>query len=257
MELAVQKNLDVEKLEKLMELQERWTAQQAKRQFDEAMAEFQAECPTIKKTKAGGKTKAGQIAYFYAPLESIVEQVKEILHKHGFSYTIKTETKQAGVKVTCVVKHTAGHSEASEMEVPLGTKTDIMSAPQVVAAATTFAKRYAFCNAFGILTGEDDIDGQIEKIQNPSPTSRKEPPKATPVRKKVPAGKKFIANGKEVSREEFVKVIVEAARKHDINIDEIVNEVAGCDFPDMTDNQILAVASVIRNRIADKRKVEI
>jgi len=41
-----------------------------------------------------------------------------------------------------------------------------MSAPQVVAATITFRKRYAFCNAFGIMTGDEDIDGQIENEHN-------------------------------------------------------------------------------------------
>ena len=38
-----------------------------------------------------------------------------------------------------------------------------MSDSQVVAAASTFSKRYAFCNAFGILTGDEDNDGQAIK----------------------------------------------------------------------------------------------
>ena len=35
-----------------------------------------------------------------------------------------------------------------------------MSQTQVEAAALTFAKRYAFCNAFGILTGDEDTDAK-------------------------------------------------------------------------------------------------
>jgi hypothetical protein len=62
------------------------------------------------------------------------------------------------VKATCMAKHKDGHSEPSSMEVPLGTKTAVMSDTQVVAAALTFAKRYAFCNVFGILTSDEDAD---------------------------------------------------------------------------------------------------
>jgi hypothetical protein len=39
-----------------------------------------------------------------------------------------------------------------------------MSQTQVEAATLTFAKRYAFCNAFGILTGDEDIDAQPETV---------------------------------------------------------------------------------------------
>lgn len=160
---AVKSGVPVETLERLLAMRRELKAEQAKEAYDLAMAKFQGECPTIKKNKAGGTTRSGVVAYYYAPLEAIVGQTKKLIQENGFSYAIQTETKKDGVVATCTAKHIAGHSEKSAMEVPLGTKTDIMSAPQVVAAALTFAKRYAFCNAFGILTGDDDIDAKNAK----------------------------------------------------------------------------------------------
>jgi len=157
-EKAIENKVDVESLEKLVALQERWEAREAKKEYDRAMASFQSECPTIKKTKEV-KTNTGQVAYRYAPIESIVEQVKDLLQKHGFSYSTSMELLENGVKVAVRVVHEGGHSEISEMSVPLGNKTQIMSASQQTAAAQTFAKRYAFCNAFGLLTGDEDNDG--------------------------------------------------------------------------------------------------
>lgn len=153
--LAIEQGTPVETMEKLMDLQDRWEAKQAKKAFDDDMASFQSECPIIKKTK-GVPTKSGKDAYKYAPIDSIVSQVRGTLQKYGFSYAIQTETLEGKVKATCIAKHRLGHSESSSMEVPLGTKTEIMSQSQVVAAAITFAKRYAFLNAFGIMTGDDD-----------------------------------------------------------------------------------------------------
>ena len=157
---AIENNTPVETMEKLLSMRRELKAEYAKEQFDKDMALFQGECPTIKKTKPGGKTNAGQVAYYYAPLDAIVDQTRELIQKHGFSYAIQTVTEADKVKVTCKVKHKAGHSESSDVEVPLGTKTGVMSASQVVASALTFAKRYAFCNAFGILTGDDDDDSK-------------------------------------------------------------------------------------------------
>ncbi len=68
--------------------------------------------------------------------------------------------KTGYIKVALTVKHTSGHSEVTCVELPLGNKTRIMSQTQVEAAALTFAKRYAFCNAFGILTGDEDTDAK-------------------------------------------------------------------------------------------------
>lgn len=179
---AIEKGMTVEALEKLLAMRTQLRQEKAKELFDIAMSELQGECPIIAKIKAGGKTNAGQIAYYYAPLEEIVGQVKEIIRRHGFSYLVKAETTEQGVKVNCIVKHIAGHSEQTEISMPFGTKTNVMSQPQVVASALTFAKRYAFCNAFGIMTADEDNDGQIKPTGKAQELPKKEsvPPVNTP-----------------------------------------------------------------------------
>jgi len=157
---AIDKNVPVETMERLLVIRRELKAEWAKAEFDKAMSAFQSDCPIIKKTKSV-KTNAGDLAYKYAPLESIVEQVKELLCKHGFSYSVdQPESKQGYIKVAMTVKHSSGHSEVTCLDLPLGNKTSIMSQTQVEAAALTFAKRYAFCNAFGILTGDEDTDAK-------------------------------------------------------------------------------------------------
>jgi hypothetical protein len=156
---AITNNVPVETMERLLAMRRELKQEAAKEAYDRAMATFQSECPTIKKTKPV-YTKSGQLAYEYAPIESIVQQVAPYLQKHGFSYSTGMELKEKGVKVTCRITHELGHSEESTMEVPFGTQTQMMSNTQVTAAATTFAKRYAFCNAFGILTGDEDNDAK-------------------------------------------------------------------------------------------------
>lgn len=169
---AIEKGSGIDTLERLMALRKEMLAEQAKQKFNEAMAAFQSECPVIEKTK-GVKTKSGATAYKYAPIESIVEQVKELLKKHGFRYMVTMEFDGTRVKAICRVVHEAGHEELSSFDVPLGTKTEIMSQTQVVAAASTFAKRYAFLNAFGIMTGDEDNDAAP-----PRPVAPRETPKA-------------------------------------------------------------------------------
>lgn len=155
---AIVKGADVSVMERLLAMRDKIRAEKAKEAYDLAMADFQAQCPTIHKTKEV-TTSSGKRAYAYAPIESIVTQVKRYLESNGFSYSFKQELKTGGVKVICVVKHSAGHMEEYSMEVPFGSKTQVMSDSQVAAAASTFAKRYAFCNAFGILTSDEDTDG--------------------------------------------------------------------------------------------------
>lgn len=155
---AVANNASVEVLERLYALYERQQAAEAKRQFDEAMANFQAECPIIVKSQPGAKTRSGAVAYHYAPLDRIVSAVRELLNKYGLSYSFDTENEEGTIRVICTVKHVGGHSERSTVQFRLGTKTDVMSCTQQDAATVTYNKRYAFCNAFGIMTGDTDTD---------------------------------------------------------------------------------------------------
>lgn len=163
---AVKEKVNPETMERFLIMRKELKAEFAKEQFDQSMANFQMECPEIKKTKQV-KNRAGALLYSYAPLDEIVKQSKESISKNGLSYTIKTETREdekkgTMVKSICIAKHIAGHSEESSMEVPLGAKTDIMSNSQVIAAAATFSKRYAFCNAFGIMTGDEDKEENLK-----------------------------------------------------------------------------------------------
>lgn len=159
---AVKNNLPVETMERLLAMRKELKAEQAREAFLTAMATLQKDLPIVKATKAV-KTSSGAVAYRYAPLEDIILAVKKIIADHGFSFSVKTETKEKTVKATCIVRHQLGHEEESTVEVPLGNKTQVMSDTQVTAAAITFAKRYAFCNAFGIVVKDEDDETMLRK----------------------------------------------------------------------------------------------
>ena len=155
-----QPNFPIENLERLMALQERWEKNQAKKAFIDSMAKFQSECPMIEKTKkVYEKNDPSKIRYSYAPLESIVEQVKEIISKHGFSYGFDEDKDEQNTKIICTVTHQLGHSEQTTFKIPVGSE-QYMTDVQKHGARMTFGKRYAFCNAFGIMTGDEDTDAQ-------------------------------------------------------------------------------------------------
>lgn len=167
---AIEKGLPVETMERILAMRKELKADWAKEQFDRAMAAFQAECPVIEKKKEV-KNDSGKVLYSYAPLESILtttkkdtgEKVSELISKHGLSYSFKTTNTATEVDAKCIVKHIDGYSEESNMLTALSNKTNIMSAPQQIAATLTFNKRYAFLNAFGITTGGEDDESQLPK----------------------------------------------------------------------------------------------
>jgi len=115
------------------------------------------------------------VRYQYAPLEVIVQQVKSLLQLHGFSYTVDAEVEPGLVRATCKATHQAGHSQTSTFSVPID-KDAFMNPAQQCASALTFAKRYAFVNAFGILTGDEDDDSISSHDKDKSQTKQHQQP---------------------------------------------------------------------------------
>jgi len=154
---AIQNNLPVESMEKFFTLYEKVDAKQAKEAYIEALASFQKKCPVIKREKKVFNKDGRTVRYQYAPLDSIIEQIKDILADNGLSYKWEVENKPDFIKATAIITHEKGHSEASSFEVPID-KEGFMTTPQKYASALTFAKRYTLCNALGISTGDEDTD---------------------------------------------------------------------------------------------------
>lgn len=156
LEKAIEKGVTVESLEKLMALQERWEANQARKQFFEALAKFQQKCPVLKKTKA---VSFNQTKYKYTPLPSIVNQIKDILADYGLTYRWETKDENTSLHVTCIITHKDGHSENTSMSAAAddsGNKNKI----QARGSAITYLQRYTLIGALGISSADDDNDGR-------------------------------------------------------------------------------------------------
>ena len=164
-------NVNVDIMERLLAMRTQLQAESAKRQFDLELAAFQSECPAIQKRKNVMNKDGKTIRYSYAPLDDIVDQVKPLLKSHGFSYSIDIDTsaEKGWVVVRCQITHSDGHSKDSSFKCPIDPQ-GFMSEPQKYASALTFAKRYAFCNAFGILTADEDNDANINKEKPAGPS---------------------------------------------------------------------------------------
>lgn len=156
LERAIETKADVSVIERLMVIRRELKAEAAEEAYKQALAAFQAECPQVIRTVAGHENR-----YRYAPLEVIVKTVKPYLERHGFSFTVNTVASETSMEALVTVQHRAGHQMTTSFKVPTESRAG-MSPAQKYGAAATFAKRYAFCNAFGILTAERDTDAAPE-----------------------------------------------------------------------------------------------
>lgn len=159
-ELAITQNADIGKLERLMDLQERWNNDQSKKAFYQAVAAFQSEMPLIHKSKtASFATKnGGHMNYNYASIDDIVKAVNPVLHRHGLSYRFEQTMIQGVVSVSCILTHALGHCESCTMTGGLD-QSGNKNALQQIASSTTYLKKYTLTNVLGVATSDDDIDG--------------------------------------------------------------------------------------------------
>ena len=154
---AIEKGLPVETMERLFALRKEFKAEQAKESFVLALATFQGECPVIKKTKKVLNKDGRTIRYMYAPMDSVIQQIKKSLSENGLSYTWDSVREEEHIKVVCKLIHIHGHSEKSTFDIPI-VKSEYMSSPQSYATAQSYAKRYTLLNVLGIGTADEDTD---------------------------------------------------------------------------------------------------
>jgi hypothetical protein len=158
-QMAMKQGASFETIKEILDLKERIERQGAEKKFREAMSKFQAECPVIIKSSSVDydSKKGSRVKYNYASLDKIIAAVKGLLGKNELSYTFTTQQSENSVTAICHAFHSAGHTESTFFTIPIDPAA-FMNAAQKVASALTYSKRYAFCNAFGILTGDEDDD---------------------------------------------------------------------------------------------------
>lgn len=159
---AVSQGLDVEKMAQLMDLQERWEKNEARKAFVTALNAFKADPPNINKNKhVEFQTSKGKTEYNHATLDNVSGIIGAALAKHGISHRWEVEQPGDGrIKVTCVLTHAFGHAERVPMESRAddsGGKNSI----QAIGSAVTYLQRYTLLAAAGMATSEtQDDDGR-------------------------------------------------------------------------------------------------
>lgn len=159
---AVERGLAPEQLEKLVALQERWEATQAKARWIEAVTAFRAECPTVFKGRAV-KNKDGTHRFSFAAYEDIKRVTRPIEARYGIVTTFSFDDSTPGkLKVTCRVSVGTHHEDyLSSISLPQVPGANVA---QDSGSAMSYAKRYAYCNAHDIVVSGEDDDGASLRV---------------------------------------------------------------------------------------------
>jgi hypothetical protein len=146
------KDIDPERLEKFIDMQFRLEDRQAEKALNVALTDFQVECPIINKMKKGHNSK-------YAPLDEIVFKIKDLLNKHGLSYSFNTQKiNEIETNIITTIRHRGGAKFDSTYTFKSLDDGGRMNTSQQKRSANTYAKRTGLENALGIVTQDEDDD---------------------------------------------------------------------------------------------------
>lgn len=157
--LALQNGIDLQKLEKLMELQERWEANQARKAFEAAMADAKAEIrPVVKNRTVDFTSQKGRTNYDYEDFAAVADAVDSILAKNGLNYRHRPRQDGKSLTIICKMAHRDGHFEEIELTA-LNDESGNKNSVQGLGSTATYLQRYTVKLALGLAATRDD-DGR-------------------------------------------------------------------------------------------------
>lgn len=151
---------NVAAIEKLVALYERMQEREAEKQFAIAFVALQADMPAIQATRPVPNND-GSTRYCFAPFEDIMDRVAPLLQRHGFTVTFSTEYADGRLVKSCTLQHVGGHSKTNKFAVRVGSGPPKATECQADGAASTYAKRFALCDALNIKI-DHDTDARAE-----------------------------------------------------------------------------------------------
>lgn len=166
-------DFQLEKLERLLEMQKQVMAKQAEMNFNAALVRLSGDLPRIKRTrsvaydKVKGNPAAGkQEAFKYAAYEDIDAALRPLLAREGLHPLFTTAPRTGdggGAVVTCTLLHIDGHSMSASVQVSLdssGGKNNI----QAMSSTISYGKRISLSMLLNIVTEGEDDDGEKSEI---------------------------------------------------------------------------------------------
>lgn len=153
-------NVDIDKMERLLQMQERVQARDAETAFNQALNAAQSEMRPIATNASNPQTKSR-----YATFDKLDRVLRPIYTEHGFSLSFDEgeSPKPEHVRVLCYVSHTGGHTRTYHRDMPADGKGakggDVMTKTHAAGAAGSYGARYLLKGIFNVAVGEEDDDG--------------------------------------------------------------------------------------------------
>jgi hypothetical protein len=158
-QMALAKDLDLDKLERLISLQRDSDARIAEAQFHAALSIAQSEIGRV-----ATDAKNSQTGSKYATYAALDRAIRPVYTRNGFGLSFSSgEATAETVNVYCKVSHSGGHVETYMITMPCDGKgargNDVMTRTHAMGSAMSYGMRYLLKMIFNVVIGEDDDDG--------------------------------------------------------------------------------------------------
>lgn len=167
--LASNPGVDIDKIQRLLEMQERRELNLDKAALRHAVAEFKKNPPQIiKKRLASFPTKqegGGRVSYSYADLENITSAIQDGLAGFGVTHSWSIAEGNGGISVTCVLKYGMYEEPGVTLTAPPDT-SGTKNAIQAKGSTLSYLEKYTLLAATGMAAGMPDTDGNVEPIMD-------------------------------------------------------------------------------------------
>lgn len=157
---ATNPDVDIDKMERLMQMHERLVTKQNEAAFNAAMTAAQSEMRRVQADSRNVQTHSE-----YASYAALDRAIRPIYTKHGFALSFGTEpgAPENYVRVVCHVSHSGGFSRPYQIDMPADGKGakggDVMTKTHAVGSGMSYGMRYLLKMIFNVAVGEDDDDG--------------------------------------------------------------------------------------------------
>lgn len=163
--------VDIDKMDRLLQMKERRDAKEAQVEYDRAMADAQEDMRPVRANLDNPQTRSK-----YADYSALDKVVRPIYARHGFSLSFTTAEGAPDncVRIVCTVAHRSGHRERPLLDMPADGKgargNDVMTKTHATGAAITYGKRYLLGMIFNLAVTRDDDgndadgDSDVERL---------------------------------------------------------------------------------------------
>lgn len=148
-------------LSQMLELQQKWEANEARKAWHSAMSSWKTKTPVITKTKEVDFTnsKGNRTHYFHADLADACKVISESMSPFGLSVTWKTKQIENKIEVTCYITHEFGHSEFTSLA-GIPDESGGKNGLQAIGSTVSYLERYTLFALCGLAAHGQDDDGR-------------------------------------------------------------------------------------------------